>query len=156
MTFGDRTEQYELVQAASPEDWRFLHSLRRSELFERKEGVIYNTNHPDDRAPNHFPLVLKFQGRHVGTARLDILKDDVCDGVVRLVAIVKEEQRRGHGRVLMELFENLARFNGVDLLLLYAHLSAVGFYEKLNFIHEDWIDPTGAVVEGLVPMTKKL
>lgn len=145
---------YELTQATSEDEWKALHDLRRSELFVQKLGVVYDTNHPDDRAPNHFPLVLKFQAVCIGTARLDLLEKG--EGAIRLVAILKEEQRKGHGRVLEQKFEELARSMGVAKLFVNANRTAVGYYEKLGFIHEQWNDPTAraTIAFDCVQMTK--
>jgi N-acetylglutamate synthase-like GNAT family acetyltransferase len=148
---------YELVQASSPEDWEALHNLRRSELFTRMEGVTYNADHPDDRAPNHFPLILKFQDQHIGTARLDLFENG--GAAIRLVAIAQQEQRKGYGRVLEQLFEEFARSKGVSKIFVNAHSSAVGYYERLGFVHEDWQEPSGTrsgVAKNCVFMTKQL
>ncbi|MEK7098390.1 MAG: GNAT family N-acetyltransferase [Patescibacteria group bacterium] len=146
---------YELVQASSPEDWEALHDLRRLELFARKKGVVYDTNHPDDRAAKNFPLVFKLNGKSIGTARLDVF--DNGEGVIRLVAIAKEEQRKGYGRILEQKFEAFARSNGVSKLLVNANPTAVGYYEKLGFVHEEWNDPAGrlsGIGKDSIPMRK--
>ncbi len=146
---------YELVQVESPEEWEALHNLRRSELFVQKEGIVYNDNHPDDHAPNHFPLVLKLGGRCIGTARLDLF--DNGSGAIRLVAVDPTLQRQGHGRVLEQKFEELARSKGVSKLFVNANPTAIGYYEKLGFVHEDWEDPAGprtGLAKGCAPMTK--
>jgi N-acetylglutamate synthase-like GNAT family acetyltransferase len=146
---------YQLVQPETPEDWQALHNLRRSELFARKVGIVYNDNHPDDRAPNHFPLVLKLNGKCVGTARLDLFKSG--EGVLRLVAVDPALQRRGHGRILEQAFEELARSKGVSKLFVNANPTAVGYYEKLGFVHEHWEDPAGprtGFAKTCAPMTK--
>jgi hypothetical protein len=91
------SDHYELVQASSPEDWEALHNLRRSELFAQRGDVTYDADHPDDRAPNHFPLILKFRDQRIGTARLDLFENG--GAAIRLVAIARQEQCKGHGRV---------------------------------------------------------
>lgn len=148
------SSDYQLVIVESSEEWNALHNLRRSELFERKENIVYNPNHPDDRASNHFPLVLKHQGKCVGTARLDLFEPG--KGAIRLVAIDRTLQRQGHGRVLAHLFDEVARSKGVSKLFVNANLAAFGYYEKLGFIHEDWNDPAGphGITQGCTPMTK--
>jgi len=59
---------------------------------------------------------------------------------VRLVAIVPEVQRGGHGRALMGLVEDEARRRGMRKLMLNAHKSASGFYERLGWSNEVWDD----------------
>lgn len=154
MTSSDR---YELVQASSPEDWEALHDLRRSELFATMEGVTYDADHPADRDPHHFPLILKLHDRRIGTARLDLFANG--GAALRLVAIAQQEQRKGHGRVMEQLFEAFARSKGVTKLFVNAHPSAVGYYERLGFVHEDWQEPSGmreSITKDCVLMTKQL
>ena len=151
------SDQYELVQASSPEDWEMLHNLRRSEIFAQREGVTYKADHPDDQAPNHFPLILRFQDQRIGTARLDLFENG--GAAIRLVAIARQEQRKGHGRVMEQLFEEFARSKGVSKIFVNAHPSAVGYYERLGFVHEDWQEPSGtrsSIAKDCVLMTKQL
>ena len=51
---------YELRQVATPDDGREMHRLRRDVLFApfRKQGIVYDENHPDDRHPCHCCSVL--------------------------------------------------------------------------------------------------
>jgi hypothetical protein len=123
----------ELVQASSPEDWAALHDLRRSELFARMEGVTYSADHPDDRAPNHFPLILKFRDQRIGTARLDLFENG--GAAIRLVAIARQEQRKGHGRVMEQLFEELARSR---IRPLWAIMSGSASFTKIGRNHRGY------------------
>ena len=77
----------------------------------------------------------------------------------RLVAIAQQEQRKGYGRVLEQLFEEFARSKGVSKIFVNAHSSAVGYYERLGFVHEDWPEPSGTrsgIAKNCVFMTKQL
>jgi N-acetylglutamate synthase-like GNAT family acetyltransferase len=144
--------EYELVEPASPEDWEALHALRRKELFSRRD--TYDPNHPDDRPPN-VPLVLRYAGVAIGTARLDPIAPDAV--VLRLVAIDRDRQGEGHGRVLMGMFEELARKRGASRVLVNAHPSATGFYERLGYGPEAWDDGARAgIASSCVQMSKGL
>ena len=128
---------YELVVVTRPDDWEAYHAIRRVELFEARGRIgVYDADHPDDRAPNHFPLLLKWNGRGIATTRLDVRASGLA--VVRLVAVVKAEQRKGHGRVLAARTEAFARDRGAIKLLVNAVADAVGFYERIGFVHEPW------------------
>ncbi len=82
-----------------PQDWETYHRIRCAELFEARGRIgVYDPDRPEERAANHFPLLLKWNGRGIGTTRLDLRDHGLA--VVRLVAITKAEQRKGHGRVL--------------------------------------------------------
>ncbi len=147
--------QYDLVHVTSAEDWEALHELRRAELFHWREGVAYDADHPADRAPNHFPLLLKLDGKPIGTARLDLLDGEMAAS--RLMAIDGSHQRQGHGRALARKFEEIALTVGVAKLVVNANPKAVGFYERLDFVHEDWPDPSPAsarMAKNSVQMTK--
>lgn len=147
--------EYELVQVCTPEEWKSLHELRQAELFERKANIAYDTSHPHDFHRDHFPLVLKLSGRCIGTARLDLFGGG--EGAIRLVAIQREEQGSGHGRILEELFERFARLKNVTRLYVNANPTAVGYYERLGFIHQEWDEPSGPrseIAQDCIQMVK--
>lgn len=145
---------YELVRVRKPEDWGRYHFIRRSELFDpRGRASLYNPINADEYRPNHYPLLLKFGGAGVATARLDVRYDR--SAVVRLVAVVEEAQRKGHGREMMERVEKLARSKGARTLNVNADIGALGFYEKLGYVSHPW-DPTQhAVIQGYAKQMRK-
>jgi len=132
---------YELVIVRTPEDWDVYHCIRRTELFETR-GLIYDPDHADDRHPGHVPLLLQLDGAGIATTRLDFR--DQGFAIVRLFAVTKSRQRRGHGRVLAALIEAFARQRGVIKLTVNAAFDAVGFYERIGFVRETW-DPNELV-----------
>ena len=146
---------YELVQVRTPEAWEAYHKIREAELFQGRSGKKYNPNNPDEHLSNNFPLLLKLNGRGIGTTRLDVREDGTA--VVRLVAITKNEQGKGHGRVLQERVEQLAREKGAKRLLTNAAPEAIGFYEKLGFVRDSW-DPSEltGIAETCIQMSKTL
>jgi GNAT superfamily N-acetyltransferase len=128
---------YELTVVAASQDWEAYHSIRRVELFEARGRIgVYDPNRADERAPNHFPLLLKWNGRGIGTTRLDDRGGGVA--IVRLVAITRSEQHKGHGRVLAARTEDFARARGVTKLMVNAAATAIGFYERIGFVRECW------------------
>ena len=128
---------YELVVVSRPQDWQAYHSIRRVELFEARGRIgVYDPDHADERAPGNFPLLLTWNGRGIATTRLDVRQSGLA--VVRLVAVVKAEQRKGHGRVLAARTDAFARARGVTKLLVNAAPDAVGFYERIGFVPEPW------------------
>jgi len=135
---NDEKTDYELVSAlANTSDWETYHRLRREELFDAKgRGGIYDANRAEEKLPNHFPLLLKFENRGIGTTRLDVRSDRTA--VIRLVAIAKNEQGKGHGLELAKRVEQVAREKGTNRLLVNAAPEAVGYYEKLGYVRDDW------------------
>jgi N-acetylglutamate synthase-like GNAT family acetyltransferase len=122
---------YELVKVTTESDWREYHSLRSRVLWEARGRSRYNERHPDEYLASNHPLLFKLDGRSIGTTRLDNLGDR--RGVVRLVAIAADVQRRGHGRVLSALVEDYARRLGLKTVLVNAAPEAVGYYEKMGW-----------------------
>jgi GNAT superfamily N-acetyltransferase len=146
---------YELRVVTSPEDWRAMHDIRRAELFgpgRHGDDFVYDENHPADRDPANVPYVLVLDGVPIGVTRLDRRG---TLGVVRLVAIIRDKQREGHGRVLSELVEAEARRFGITRLQVNAHPNAVGYYERTGWKREEW-DPAELVgiAAGGVQMVK--
>lgn len=130
---------YELVDVTEPDDWASFHAIRRIELFEAKGRFgVYNEQHPDDYADFARPFLLKLDGRPLGTTRLDLFDDGRA--AIRLVAVTRDEQRRGHGRVMEHLVSERARALGVHTLLVNSAEDAVGFYRKSGWELFDW-DP---------------
>ncbi|MCW5686563.1 MAG: GNAT family N-acetyltransferase [Pseudolabrys sp.] len=135
--------RHELVAVADASDWAAFHAIRRVELFEAKGRFgIYNDQHPDDYADFAHPLLLKVDGRAVGTVRIDLLGQGRA--AIRLVAITATEQGRGLGTVMEALAAERARALGVSELVVNSAAEAAGFYEKTGWTRYDW-DPAELV-----------
>ena len=147
---------YTLARPIDEEDWRAFHDIRRKVLFEgRHRDVIYNDNHPEDRATGNHPLLLKFEGVPIGTVRLDDFGDGT--GCVRLLAITQAEQGRGHGKALGSLVEDFARSLGIRMLYLNSAPEAVGFYEKNGWRRHVWdASELIGIAEACVQMRKPI
>lgn len=134
---------YTLEPPADSEDWRAFHDIREAVLFVGKGRVgVYDRAHPDDFALANQPLLLKLDGRPIGTMRLDDFGDGT--GCVRLVAVAAAEQKRGHGRAMSALCDARARARGLHTLYVNAAPDAVGYYEKMSWVRHDW-DPAELV-----------
>ena len=129
--------RYCLVPVVQPDDWAAYHAIRKAELFaSRHPDVAYDTQHPDETRLNHFPLLLKYNGAAIGTVRVDLRGSD--DAVIRLVAIARAKQGKGHGRILGEKIEEFARMKNVSRLLVNAAPDATGYYERLGYQPDSW------------------
>ncbi|CAN7287869.1 GNAT family N-acetyltransferase [Mesorhizobium amorphae] len=71
-------------------------------------------------------------GAPAGTARLDVAGPRL--GIVRLVAIEPDLQRRGLGRILMQEVETYARRFGLQQLEVNSAKDAEGFYQRLGWV----------------------
>lgn len=128
---------YDLVEVSTPQDWHDYHAIRRQELFEaRGRHGIYDPNRPDERLPGRHHLLLKQDGRPLGTTRLDMREDGTC--VFRLVAITASEQGKGHGRMLGRLVEARALAGGAKTALVNAAPTALGYYEAMGWHRYVW------------------
>ena len=152
---NDKEMGYELVEVTRESDWRDYHTIRREVLWEARGRTSYNDRNRDEYLPANHPLLLRFHGRAIGTTRLDDFGNGT--GAVRLVAIVGDLQRRGHGRKLGELVEDYARSLGMTTLFVNAAPEAVGYYEKLGWHRFIW-DETEAlgIASDATQMTKNL
>lgn len=129
---------YELVDVTDPADWRAYHAIRRDVLWTARGRAGYDDNRADEVLPTNHPLLLKCEGVPVGTTRLDERGDGA--GVVRLVAVVAQTQRRGHGRELSRRVEARAQQFGLTTLYVNAVETAVDFYRKTGWETFPW-DP---------------
>jgi GNAT superfamily N-acetyltransferase len=131
-------------------DWTAYHAIRRRVLFENR-GLfgVYDENHPDDRALAHHPLLLLYQDEPTGVIRIDV-KDQIA--WFRRVAVREDWQRRGHGKVLLQLAEIFARAAGCDVVRSNVAVDAVGFYERCGFLR----DLSQPVNTDSMPMMKLL
>ena len=98
---------YELVKVSTEADWQAYHAIRRQVLWEARGKHDYDATRSEEHAVTNHPLLLKLDGRPIGTTRLDDRGDST--GVIRLVAIASHAQRQGHGRVLSASVEDYAR-----------------------------------------------
>ena len=125
-------KEYELKRVVSQSDLEAYHRIRRVELFERRGRVgVYNEAHPDEREANNQPLLLLFEGRYIGTVRLDYVPPDL--GIIRLFAIDGPVQRRGHGRNFLSLLESHAKSLGITAFEANSAPESVGFWRRQNF-----------------------
>jgi N-acetylglutamate synthase-like GNAT family acetyltransferase len=146
---------YELVKVTSESDWREYHSLRRHVLWEARGRSGYDEKRPGEYLAANHALLLKLDGRSIGTTRLDNLGDR--RGVVRLVAIAADIQRRGHGRILSASVEDYARRLGLNTLFVNADPDAVGFYEKMGWKVCVWdVAELTGIASDCTQMTKAL
>lgn len=120
-----------LVRVSSQPEWKAYHQIRRHVLFDLRGLSGYDDHHPDDRKPEHIPLVFSDGYEFVGALRLDFTVTG--NGVVRTVAVIAERQRQGIGRAMMTAVEAFAMVN--ELVRLEAHVApdAVGFYCKIGW-----------------------
>jgi GNAT superfamily N-acetyltransferase len=148
-------DAYRLIDVASGDHWRAYHAIRRTVLWEAHGHAGYDENHPDDRMPHHYPLLLAFNGKLIGTTRIDDRRDGT--GIIRLVAISEDHQRYGHGRHLSRLCDAYARRLEVGVLYVNAASEATSYYEKMGWHPHVWdLKELTGIVHGHVQMRKIL
>ncbi|WP_320197396.1 GNAT family N-acetyltransferase [Agrobacterium sp. rho-13.3] len=125
------TTDLKLVQVLSQPEWEAYHRIRRYVLFDLRGLSGYDDHHPDDRKPEHLPLIFVDGDEIVGALRLDLTWNG--NGVVRTVAIVAERQRQGIGRAMMTAVDTLAMAHEAFRLEAHAAPEAVGFYLKIGW-----------------------
>lgn len=125
-----------LAPVVAESDWRDYHAIRRAVLWEDRGRTGYDDRHGDEHLPDHHPLLLRLDGRAIGTTRLDDRRDGTA--VVRLVAVARDRQRLGHGRAMGGLVEDVARRLGIGTLLVNAAPDAEGFYAAMGWHRFVW------------------
>jgi GNAT superfamily N-acetyltransferase len=148
--------EFTLVDVVDQDDWKAYHHIRRTVLFDARGVSGYDANHPDEHSPTNHPLLLKHDGRDaVGTVRLD--QRSAGGGIIRLVAIRSDYQRRGIGRLMMVHVETRVLSLAMDTLYVNSAPDAVGFYERIGFrpFPFDPSDLTG-IAAGRIQMRKPL
>ena len=142
-------QQHSLVQVKTEEEWEAYHAIRSQVLF----GDEYDPNLWDDRAPGNHPVLLFAGDTAVGAMRIDLVSQEGY-AIMRTVAIRKEYQRQGLGRIMMTMAEDHARGHGCRSTVTISAIDAVGFYEKCGYQAFDW-DP-GQVDDDGKQMRKAL
>lgn len=129
----DSSKLYTLKRLEKDGDWSYFHDIRETILFEgRGRFGVYDRNHPDDRKRDNHPLLFLLRGKPIGAVRVDINRAEQY-AFMRLVAIVKDEQGKGHGAMMVKLVEEFAiRFNCKYMKVVPA-ADARGFYRKCGY-----------------------
>jgi len=125
-----------LERVISPADWARYHEIRRRVLFEARGYTHYDPHHPDESKEGAYPLLLKKEGRPIGTVRLDHISPYVA--IVRMLAIHEDDQGQGYGSVLEALTREMARSLGVKTLYVNAAKEAITYYEHLGWQFFVW------------------
>jgi N-acetylglutamate synthase-like GNAT family acetyltransferase len=120
----------------SPADWAHYHEIRRRVLFEPRGYAHYDPHHPDESKEGAYPLLLKKEGRPMGTVRLDHISPQIA--IVRMLAIAEGDQGQGFGRVLEDLICEKARSLGVRTLYVNAAKEAISYYVHLGWQFFVW------------------
>jgi N-acetylglutamate synthase-like GNAT family acetyltransferase len=144
---------YVLVRIADEADWRAYHDIRRLVLWEERGLSSYDEARPEERLPDHHPLLLRFNARACGTTRLEDLRDGTS--IVRLVAISAALRGQGHGRVLDARVADYAGKLGIRTLFVNAVADAVGFYAATGWARFKGYRPQALErADECVPMRK--
>ena len=123
--------EYLLRAPQSDDEWLGYHAIRRKVLFESRGSLHkYDDKHPDEFAADNHPLILLYRDEIIGVVRIDIRHEVAW---MRRVAVHQDLQRRGHGRVLLQLAEQFARECQCKELRSNVASDAIGFYERCGY-----------------------
>jgi len=147
-------ERYALRPARSPQEWSAYHAIRRDAIFAPLlPGQAYDEHDPDEFGRGHLPHVLVRDGEVIGTVRIDLIGDTQAG--LRLIAIRRDLQRQGHGRVLLRLAEQAARAFGRTEIVINAHPTSLTFYLANGYREGEWRD-AAPVPATLIRVGKRL
>lgn len=80
--------------------------------------------------------MLKKGSEPIGITTLDIVDKGIA--VTRSVAINKDFQGQGHGKILGKMVQDFAKTKGIEKLCVNADSEKTSYYESLGFHIEDW------------------
>ena len=147
-------ERYTLRPARSPQEWCAYHAIRRDAIFAALlPGQAYDEHDPDEFERGHRPHVLVRDGEVIGTVRIDLIGDTQAG--LRLIAIRRDLQRQGHGRVLLRLAEQAALAFGRTEIVINAHPTSLTFYLANGYREGEWRD-AAPVPATLIRVGKRL
>jgi GNAT superfamily N-acetyltransferase len=136
---ADSRECYSLRLVRSAEEWKAYHTIRREAIFDLLlPGQAYDEHDEDEFKPAQLPHLLFRNEEAVGTVRIDLI--DSKRAGLRLIAIRKDLQRRGHGAILLELAEQTAAASGRTEVVINSHPAALGFYLSNGYRKGEWLD----------------
>jgi GNAT superfamily N-acetyltransferase len=147
-------ECYSLRLVRAAEEWQAYHAIRREAIFDLLlPGQAYDEHDEDEFKPAHLPHLLFRNEEAVGTVRIDLI--DSSQAGLRLIAIRRDLQRRGHGAILLELAEQTAAACGRTEIVINSHPTALGFYLSNGYREGEWLD-AGPVPPMLIRIGKRL
>lgn len=87
-----RFKGFEFMHPLLKEDWHHYHRIRKEQIFDRHEQVIYDPNHWTLNHPDHFHFVLKKLDKIIGVGHVELLDEDRA--ALRPIAIDKPYQNQ--------------------------------------------------------------
>jgi predicted N-acetyltransferase YhbS len=141
---------FELKKVNSKFKWQAYHRIRRKELFDNSKH--YDENHPDEFKAENEPILMFMQGEPVATVRLDKVGSGAV--IIRLVAVRNDLQSKGVGIEFMRLIIEYVKNAGLHKVLVNVRITAVGYYEKFNFVEDPWnADELHGIAKNSVQMS---
>ena len=143
--------EIEIRSPKTDKEWVEYYDLRFRVLRKPWNQPIGSERNEGDASEQHFALYSDLNLIAVG--RLD-----QCEGEkrqIRFMAVEKNEQGLGYGKLLMLEMEKYCSNHKVNEIILHARESAIPFYEKLSYqLHEPTYKLFGEIQHYL--MSKKL
>ena len=118
----------EIRKPITPKEWEDYYDLRYRILRQPLGQPLGSERNDGDLTGIHFAL---YDNGLKAIARLDQAASG--EAQVRFVAVEKNQQGKGYGRLIMEATESAARKSGKTKMILHARDYAVDFYKRLNY-----------------------
>ena len=120
---------YKVISPTSDNDLKKYYHLRWKVLREPWNQEVGSEKDNLDDASIHRMAV--FNDKVIAVGRLHFL--DKTTAQIRYMAVDKEFEKQGAGKAVYFALEEEARKKNINLIILNARESAIGFYEKLGF-----------------------
>ena len=118
-------------------DWKEYHRIKNEQIIS-VINLIYDKNHPDYTAENHFHFVMYKGTQVIGIGHIEFLGED--EAALRGLAVDAPFQKQGFGAYMLRFLENWIKSNGRSVVRLHAALTAENFYRKLGYVDMEFND----------------
>jgi len=118
-----------LKQPESPEEFKSYFNLRYRIL--RAPWGEPEGSEVDEMEDQCFHIMATNNGHVMGVGRMQFNTED--EAQIRYMAVEKEYEGNGIGRMIVNILEQQAREKNVGTVILDAREPAVGFYQKLGY-----------------------
>lgn len=118
-----------IISPKTSDEFKIYYDIRFTEL--RKPWGQPIGSEKDSLENECIHRMLTSASEYIGVARLQFNKTSQAQ--IRYMAIKKEYQRQGYGKLLIDDMEKNAKENGASEIILESREQAIKFYQKLNY-----------------------
>lgn len=133
-------EIYHIIKGAP--EWLYkAYDYVRTDAFCIGQGIPIEIEFSDDEAKEELQAVVLMEDhKPVGGCRITYPKEGV--GKIERVCVVREKQKGGYGRIMIEDAEKWIAESGVKHIVINSQDRAAGFYNKIGYVTNYEVSPS--------------